>query len=374
MRAVVVGGGIGGLAAAIGLRRAGWTVEVLERAPAPGEIGAGITLWPNALRALRALGLADQVAALSRPQRSGGLRQPSGRWLSRWTGPVIEERLGDPMIGIHRSQLHELLLDALPSGTVHFGVSADALPAADLVVGADGIDSRIRHRLFPGHPAPTYSGITAWRGVSRPDHEVDVAITWGRGQEVGVVPLADGRVYWYVAMNAPAGTRHDDERAFVLEQVGHWHRPIPELIRATPAAAVLHHDLDHLAVPLPSYVSTVDGRAVALLGDAAHAMTPHLGQGGCQALEDAAELMAAAARYAGDLPALLATYDARRRPRSQAVAARSLRIGRFTSGLANPVLVALRDAAIRLTPAGVSLRGMTAVADWTPPEVAARST
>jgi 2-polyprenyl-6-methoxyphenol hydroxylase-like FAD-dependent oxidoreductase len=276
---------------------------------------------------------------------------------------MIEERLGDPMIAIHRARLHELLLDALPASTVHFGVTGSDDQPADLVVGADGIDSVVRGRLFPDHPAPVYSGVTAWRGVSQPDADVDVAITWGRGTEVGVVPLTDGRVYWYFALNQPPATHHDDERAFVLERIGSWHQPIPALVAGTPPGAVLHHDINYLATPLSSYV---DGRRTALLGDAAHAMTPNLGQGGCQAIEDAAVLMSVAARYGKDVPALLTAYDVQRRPRSQSVAAMSRRVGRFTSGLSNPLLTALRDTAVRLTPSSLSLRSMTRVADWTP--------
>jgi 2-polyprenyl-6-methoxyphenol hydroxylase-like FAD-dependent oxidoreductase len=373
--AVVIGGGIGGLSAAVGLHRIGWRVTVLERTESFAEIGAGITLWPNAQRALRALGLADELRSLVRPQRSGGLRTSTGRWLARWDGAQLERRLGSPMVAVHRAQLHRMLLAALPAAALRCGIEVrrvggdGSLPGidlepADLIVAADGIDSRTRAQHWPDHPAPSYAGCTAWRGICRPPGHPDIAVSWGRGTEFGLVPLVDGRVYWYASMREQAGTRHDDEKEFVRTQFGSWHSPIGDLIDATPAGSVLHHDIFQLSVPLKSYVA---GR-VALLGDAAHAMTPHLGQGGCQAIEDAAVLTYALARFT-DPTTALAYYDRQRRPRSQSIARASYRIGRLTSTLAHPLAVAARDTAIRLAPPAMSIRGMASVADWTPPPI-----
>ncbi|MBB5114414.1 FAD-dependent monooxygenase [Micromonospora echinospora] len=147
------------------------------------------------------------------------------------------------------------------------------------------------------------------------------------------------------------------------ERFGDWHEPIPALLAATPPEAVLRTDLLHLDTPLPTYVQ---GR-VALLGDAAHAMTPHLGQGAGQAIEDAVVLGAVCATGTADLAGALASYDRQRRPRSQAVARAALRTARYGQQLRNPVAVALRDTTIRLTPSKAALRGMARYADWQPP-------
>ncbi|GAA3755417.1 FAD-dependent oxidoreductase [Micromonospora maritima] len=378
--AVVVGAGIGGLAAALALRRHGWRVTVLERAAHPRELGTGLTLMANALRGLDALGLGAAVRRDGAPDTPGGLRSRSGRWLSRIEGADLHRALGTTALGIHRTALHRLLRGALPPGTIRgdaevVDVDPDApsvtcrrdgtteVLAADLVVGADGVHSTLRRRLWPALPPPAYSGSTAWRAAIPWPAPVATAVSWGAGREFGTVPLGDGRLYWYAADVAPPGGHEPDELAAVRERFGDWHEPIPALLAATPAEAVLRTDLLHLAAPLPSYVR---GR-VALLGDAAHAMTPHLGQGAGQAIEDAVVLGVVCAGGPADLAAALATYDRQRRPRSQAVARAALRTARYGQQLRNPVALALRDTAIRLTPSRAALRGMARYADWRPP-------
>jgi len=177
------------------------------------------------------------------------------------------------------------------------------------------------------------------------------------------VPLGDGRVYWYGAIIAEHRQRfpEPDEMGAVRAHFGGWHDPIPALMAATDPAAVIRTDIHYLAVPPPAY----HAGAVALLGDAAHAMTPHLGQGANQAIEDAV-VLAAVCDPDGDVVAALAEYDRRRRPRAQGVARAALRTGRFGQQLRNPVAIALRNTAMRITPRQVALRSMARHADWTP--------
>jgi 2-polyprenyl-6-methoxyphenol hydroxylase-like FAD-dependent oxidoreductase len=373
--AVVVGGGIGGLAAAIGLGRTGWAVTVLERVAAVRPVGAGLVLQANGLRCLDALGVGARVRAGGFADVTGGTRRADGRWLARIPAGGLERALGTSAIGIHRAALHEILFGALPPGTVVTGgevvsVTADgevtyrehdtghaSTAGADLVVGADGIRSAVRKALWPEAAPPAYVGVTAWRGVTPVwDRELVVGVSWDRGAEFGVVPLADRRVYWFGARNAAPGEPHGDEKAEVLAHFGRWHDPIRRLIEATPT--VLRDDLACLDTPLTTYVK---GR-VALLGDAAHAMVPHLGQGANQALEDAV-VLAAVARGPGGLDA----YDRLRRPRSQRVAKASRAAGRLGQQLSNPVAVAARNALMTVVPPGLALRSMARFTDWQPP-------
>ncbi|MEW2160317.1 FAD-dependent monooxygenase [Streptomyces sp. NPDC007189] len=378
--AVVVGGGVGGLAAAIGLRRIGWDVRVLERAGTLADAGAGISLHANGLRALDALGVGAGVRAAARPQYTGGTRTPSGRWLAAMDGAALERALGTPIVGIRRAELHRLLRAALPPECLRVGVTVpgvdrsaadrvgvpagDEVLEADLVVAADGVGSRLRGLLFPGHPGPAYSGSTVLRAVTdRPlDLRTDFELTWGEGAEFGHIAFADGRAEWHAVLTAPPGVRHADPLGMLRRRFGGWHDPIPALLDATRPEAVLHHDIHELATPLRSFVP---GRVV-LLGDAAHAMTPNLGQGACQALEDAATLAAALAAETS-VASALDRYDAERRPRAQAVARAARQAGRMGRQLSHPLAVALRNTALRITPSRAAMRTILRHADWTPP-------
>lgn len=383
--AVVVGAGLGGLATAVALHSAGWSVEVLEQAPHVSVIGAGIAIAPNALRALDVLGVGADVRTRAAVQGTGGYRTPRGRWLIRTDLSAVAERLGDTFVVLRRRDLVDLLLARLPEGTVRFAtVVTDVEPGgedrravvltedggraeADLVVGADGVSSRLRAALFPGHPGLRYAGYTAWRLLPE-DAPQDVATTpfetWGRGQRFSALPMDGGAVYCWATATAPPRERADDERANLLSRFGDWHHPVPDLIRATPPTSVLRHDVVELARPLRRLGR---GRAV-LVGDAAHAMTPDLGQGGCTALEDAV-VLAHALGADIDVPAAISAYGAARLPRTTAIARRSRQLSRIGQ-VRNPLLVAARTVALGaagLLPAGLLLGSMTPVVGWSPP-------
>jgi 2-polyprenyl-6-methoxyphenol hydroxylase-like FAD-dependent oxidoreductase len=388
-RAVVIGAGIGGLAAAAGLRLAGWHVTVCERAASLEPVGAALALAPNGLRALDAIGAGDGLRSLAVPQEVG-IRRSDGRWLMRsTTGRMISDRFGDPVILLPRTAVIETLAARLPDGVLSLATNVTSVEPGgkagqggtaaarvvttageldtDLVVAADGIGSATRPALFPGHPGLRYAGFTTWRLLAGPiTGPCPMAESWGRGTVFGVMPLADGRVYCYAAAPADPGARAGDELAELVRLFGTWHEPIPGLLAAGRAQDVLRHDVAELAAPLPSFHR---GRT-ALLGDAAHPMTPNLGQGACQALEDAAVISRLAAGTEPDtVTGMLARYTAGRLPRTTDVVRWSRRAATMTTW-ASPPAVAFRNTVIQVTgklaPAA-ALRSLAPIYDWQPP-------
>ncbi len=365
MKAVIAGGGIGGLACALALTRHGWDVEVLERAPAFAEVGAGLSLWPNGLRALDALGVGEQVRERALLSGEAGIRDSSGRWLSRTDTAALERRFG-PVAMIHRADLLEVLRAAVPEDSLRHDVTVRHVSPggtvahsagesrADLIVGADGIRSAVRASVWPDAPAPRYAGYTAWRMVTPPVQVDGISESWGAGARFGYAPLPDGRVYCFAVANAREGDPGQG-LAGLRRRFSGWHRPIPALLDAAAQDALLHDDLYELP-PLRAYTA---GKVV-LAGDAAHAMTPNLGQGACQALEDAVVLATCL-----DGPGGLAAYDRARRRRTQMITLRSHRIG-VAAQWESPVAVRIRNTAVRLLPRSSFLRSLAPVLDWAP--------
>jgi 2-polyprenyl-6-methoxyphenol hydroxylase-like FAD-dependent oxidoreductase len=373
--AVIVGAGIGGLTAALALRRHGWSVRLYEREPALSEVGAGITLWRNALAALDGIGAAAAVAAAGAEAQaeivatSGGAVLLSGLDFE----PIARHVPRPVLLAYHRMGLQRALHAQLPDGAVTFGarfVRFDSAPgvaggarviahfdghdsaAADLLVGADGVASAVRAQLL-GDGEPRYAGYTAWRGITAtpPGWLGPAGEFWGAGDRFGLVPIPERRLYWYAVVTSPprVAVSPVDQKARLLERFDGYAFGVPEIIAATPAEAILHNDI----VDRPPADRWSAGR-VTLLGDAAHPTTPNLGQGAAMAIESSVVLARCLAAH-DSLSAALAAYEATRRPRTSYVTEASWRLGRVAQWR-NPALRALRRALVAWTPASVQLR------------------
>jgi len=337
MRIAIIGGGIGGLSAALQLVKAGFDVHVYEQAAAIGEIGAGIQISPNASRLLVRLGLKPAMDKVGvRPLAVHQRRWDDGRTLQRAPlGPEVEAAFGAPYYHFHRGDLAELLGTAVPAERLHVrhklvdliqkgervvarfenGASVEA----DLLIGADGIHSRMRHLLF-GPEEPRFTGCVAWRGLVPGErlkhHNIEVVSHSWMGPEGHVVHywVASGRL-----MNVVCVVEHGTwtkeswtdkgEVAEVLERYEGWHPIVRGLIGAFPETFIwaLHDRL-----PLPRWS---DGR-VTLLGDACHPMLPMMAQGAAQSIEDGAALAASLTTTPGDVTGALVRYEEVRKPRA----------------------------------------------------------
>ncbi|MFF0990939.1 FAD-dependent oxidoreductase [Kocuria nitroreducens] len=308
--AVVIGAGIAGLATARGLLDAGWTVHVLERSPGLPGTGTALGMWPEAMRALDQLGVGGQVRAGSVEQRGARLLRPDGTEIAR-LGPGRTVRL------VPRPALLAALAEGLPPDVIAWNAPVTdhgALPAADVVVAADGIHSPARAALFGVAPRPL--GTVALRGTV-PGAAHGATETWGPARLFGITPHDAERTNWFASVRADvlgsAGAGHDDPQ--VLHRLyGDWHPDVRRVLDALDGTAIDRRTLFDVP-PLPSHVQ---GRT-ALLGDAAHGMAPNLGRGACEALIDATTLVGALTA-APDVPGALHRYDAaRRRPTTRTV-------------------------------------------------------
>jgi 2-polyprenyl-6-methoxyphenol hydroxylase-like FAD-dependent oxidoreductase len=373
-RALVVGAGLGGLAAAIAIRRAGFEVDVYEQSPQVREIGAGLSFWSNGLRAARALGVEAAVLDRGAPIE----------WLNNadWAGRVLQRndvgRFGTH-VAIQRADLLGPLLNAFGAEHVHTShaltditQSNDGVTAhfgngirvrGDLLVGADGVFSTAR-RHVQSNVRPEYAGHVTWRGiapagrVSFPDR---VAISYmGRGEHFAIEPMKSG-LFWYAAKNLPdtavlpPASIADELR----EYFGRCADPIPSLIAGTPPNLLVRNRV----YDLPRLTTWSRGHVV-LLGDAAHAMRPNLGQGACQAVEDAVVLGDCLSREPHP-PNAFRRFESRRRRRTQWIVYWSRQISRleYTD---SAIAARIRDLSLRLTPSILNLPWFASMFAFTP--------
>jgi salicylate hydroxylase len=364
-RVAIIGGGIGGLTAANALSRAGIEVAVYEAAAELREIGAGVALHPNAMKVLRAIGVEDGVRAVAGRSQWQVLRNwKTGRVIGRTSRRQQAASFGIEGATVHRADLLDVLADALPAGTVTLGkrctqVRTDGEVAAarfadgseieaDVIVGADGIHSRVRASLF-GPDDPRFTGKICYRSVvpavavrgARPPS--DSAQWLGPHGTIVLYPMRGEELVNVVCHYDDAGYRHESwitecGREEVLGRYAGWHE---SLLRLFAAAGTWYKWALYDRDPIPRWTR---GR-VTVLGDAAHPMLPYLGQGACQAIEDGAVLATALSAEAADPLAGLDRYERTRRPRASRVVLTARERG-LSNHLTSPWAAWRRDLSI----------------------------
>jgi 2-polyprenyl-6-methoxyphenol hydroxylase-like FAD-dependent oxidoreductase len=377
----IVGAGLGGLTAALALVKYGFDVTVYERAPGLSEVGAGITLWHNALAVLDGLGAGQRIREVGRQTDSGVIALASGRVLVS-ASPEDAQTLGEAseLYTFHRAELQRALYEQLPPERVRFGMECTGYHQegpdevfvdfatgerrrATLLIAADGVGSTLAARL-PGYAPPRYAGYTCWRAIcAAPSNWGGVCgEIWGRGDRFGVVGLTNDRIYWFAVANAPPNQivtdeNRDDSKHALEERFAHYAFEVPAIIEATDPHAIIWRDI----VDRPPTRGWCDGRVV-LLGDAAHATTPNMGQGAAMAMESAA-ILARCLKATPTLSDALRGYEAVRFPRVKRITETSWRIGKMAHWH-NPLARGLRNLLISSLPRSTQLEQLRALTGY----------
>ena len=356
----IIGGGIAGLTFARSLTNKDYEIHIFEKKENFSEIGAAISVFPNALCVMDELDLLEEILQNGGQFKTVYLKTSKGKVLSK------SEPKGDyPVICIHRADLHRILLKNIEAHlynnyslkniahldngqiTIQFENGEDRV--FDAVIGADGIHSEVRKHII-NDGEPIFRGYNIWRGVVKTNFDIGYGSeTYGIGKRVGIVPIKDGVYGWWATCNeaymqddSPEGTKNKLNRLF-----GDWHYPITDLMNNTEV--ILKNSL----IDRKPHKGWSKGNAI-LLGDAAHPTTPNLGQGGCMAIEGAYILAKSIQKY-GLTKKAFNRYEELQYPRSENIVNDSLKLDKIGQ-ITNPVLIILRNFAINVMPSSVAMK------------------
>lgn len=342
---IVVGGGIGGLTAAIALQRTGHRVRVLDQVRELRPAGAGISLWSNGVKVLDALGLGPAVAAVGGRMERMGYRDQHGTTLCEFSLAPLVERVGEHPYPVRRSDLQALLLDAVGPGVVRTGARCTEVVdegdhvvvrleggeelQGDLAVAADGTHSRLRQHVV-GHPTErTYLGYHNWNGLVPDEVGLDTPTSWmmhvGDGRRVSTMPVRGAQYFFFDVPLADPTVSGNDPKDDLRAHFAGWDARVQALIEAIDPSGVANIAI-HTHDPIDRFAR---GRVV-LLGDSAHTAAPDLGQGGCMAMEDALVLANYLVTTNIGVEDALARYSAERVPRAAELVRRAAQRARIS--------------------------------------------
>lgn len=372
----ILGGGIAGLTAAIALKQKGIGATVFEAAPEIKPLGAGLLLAANAVKGYERLGIAEKIVARGLALPTFCILDQQGCVITSADAAKIGRQYGLHNFAIHRAALHEALLAELEPGQVRTGKAATHIEKlndgtieihfadgsthqTDYLIVAEGIHSAVRRQLLP-ETEPRYAGYTCWRAVvETPAALAGLSVaseTWGPDGRFGMVPLAGDKIYWFACINARQNDPllHDYKVADLQRVFRHFHQPVRVILENTRDADLLWNDIIDLK-PIKKFAFG----NIVLIGDAAHATTPNMGQGACQAIEDAVILADELGKHTEPAVAFTA-FERRRMERTHFVVNNSWRLGKIAQ-LSQPWLVGLRNTLFRLVPESMNERQMRAL-------------
>ncbi|MCB0629345.1 MAG: FAD-dependent monooxygenase [Lewinella sp.] len=365
MKIDIIGAGIGGLTTALALQKKGIAFRLFEQAKSIQAVGAGILLGGNAMQVFEKLGLRQQIEQLGNPVSRMQITRPNLEPITSMELDYFEKKYGVKSVAIHRSTLQGILLEALPKQSVHLDkkltqvtnydplflqFSDGTLLNSAAVIGADGIHSPVRQMIFHENTI-RHTGQICWRGVTdfpMPwSYEKELTEAWGQGDRFGFAQIAPGKIYWFaVSTNAPGASGFNKQK--IMSLFNNYHPLVKTLIDFTPESHIHTSMLADLK-PISTWVQD----RICLLGDAAHATTPNLGQGACQAIEDAYILAECLDLYPVEEAFL--QYEKARMEKAQMVVRSSWTMGKVAH-LENPWLVKLRNWLMHIIPKAVNRR------------------
>src|SRR5688572_7718092 len=368
-RFAIIGGGIGGLSLAIAMQRKGFQVTVYENAPSIKPLGAGLGLAANAVRAFMEIGISEDVLEAGAVLKKVSIKNQQGKVLAQTDSQKISRKYNVVNnFTIHRADLHDVLLRHLNEGSLQLGRGCvdfvqnksavkltfqdGSISEADYVIACDGVHSLFRKKLLP-ESTPRYAGYTCWRAViDNVPAAVDLnetSETWGAGSRFGIAPLNNNRLYWFACINAPENDQK--KRSYGIKDLskhfGEFHSPIPEILQHTKDQQLIWNDIIDIK-PLKRFAF----ERILLMGDAAHATTPNMGQGACMAIEDAA-ILANTISDSQSVEQAFAAFERKRIHRTTTIVNESWQLGRVAQW-ENRLLISLRNTLLQLTPSSVA--------------------